>query len=177
MKKLIFLVLLLLLFVGCGSSENANQTAIAETEAAKPTDTPVPSTDTPTPWQSLCEGIEGNCLVVMFEDENCKHVGPEFVPAGQFTVIFSNHTDRTSSMDFEKLDEGKTWDDMNHYMSPLPFHGDQPDWSTDWINIGGLSPGKNMSWQQELNSGTYISICWQVGTHDKWLGGGLVVED
>ncbi|NIR67941.1 MAG: hypothetical protein GWN61_25120, partial [candidate division Zixibacteria bacterium] len=75
--------------------------------------TPVPPTATvtytPTPLPVLCEGVEGNCIEIRYERDSCIHIGPENIPAGQVTLIFSNYASGNAGIDLEKLDEGKTW--------------------------------------------------------------------
>ena len=190
-SKSIALVLIFFILYGCASQTPAQAitpTDITPTQTPlTPTDTPtqlpptatsVPLTNTPTPWPSLCEGVEENCIEIMYEGKDCTHVGPEIVPAGQITLIFSNHTSGSiANIDLEKLDEGKTWGSMYNYMSPLPFTGSQPDWSRDVITATGLDPGKSTTRQKELTAGTYISVCWQRGSNQTWLGGQLIVED
>ena len=144
------------------------------------TNTPVPSTatitNTPTPRPSLCEGVEGDCLEIRYEKDNCTHVGPEIVPAGQITLVFSNYANSAVGIDLEKLDEGKTWQAMSNYMRPLPFMGSQPDWSSDVIMVS-VPPGDSTKRQEELTLGIYISVCGQSGRPGVWLGGQLIVED
>ena len=186
LPRKIVLILVSLLLVAC-SKNQPTVTLISPTATYTPipstaTYTPIPSTatitNTPTPWPSLCEGVEENCIEIIYEGKDCTHVGPEIVPAGQITLVFSNHTSGSiANIDLEKLDEGKTWDDAYNYMSPLPFTGSQPDWSIDVIKSPALDPGKSTTRQKELTAGTYITVCWGSGSYGLWLGGQLIVED
>jgi hypothetical protein len=158
-------------------------TPVPPTPTSKPptaTNTPVPptatTTYTSTPLPALCEGVEGNCLEIRFEKGSCTHVGPETVPAGQITLVFSNYTSSNAGIDLEILDEGKTWGAMKTYMSPLPFTGSQPDWSKDVITRS-VHPGESTTSQIELSAGTYISVCGRSNPHQVWLGVQLIVED
>jgi len=67
--------LLFALLTGCATA--APETPIHPTTTpapptatlVPPTDTPVPPTDTPEP--TSCEEVEGNCLALSFDGENC----------------------------------------------------------------------------------------------------------
>lgn len=139
---------------------------------SSPTDT---ATSTFTPPPPLCEGVEGACLEIRFDEESCTHIGPEIVPAGEITLIYSNYGTRNIGIDLEILDEGKTWDNMSTYIGPSPSNRNQPSWSHD-VATGGAIPGGNTTKHLELSVGRYISVCWRMNPHLVWLGGELIVE-
>ena len=125
----------------------------------------------------LCEGVEGTCVEFRFEKGKCRRVGPEFIPAGEMSLIFSNYNDASfeSGIDLEMLDEGKTWGDMRVRFRDGASTS-QPEWSVDVANTRLLQGGKSTS-VIELTAGTYIAICWTVETHKIYLAEQLVVED
>ena len=92
MGKIVTVLLLVLavILAACGEeSETVEETALPETaptmepatDTPSPaTDTPIPATDTPTPVTInlenvkepvTCDGVEGPCVEVIFDGENC----------------------------------------------------------------------------------------------------------
>ena len=125
----------------------------------------------------LCEGVEGTCVEFRFEPGKCRRVGPEFIPAGEITLIFSNYTSGEKGFDLEILDEGKTWSDMRRQIGPDGSLSSQPKWSVDVANAMVLPGGNYTSGRDRLTAGTYIAVCWTVETHRIWLAEQLVVEE
>ena len=174
----------LLFSVGCASAPEPTLTpTYLPTDTIRPTATPTSTftptpirTNTPTPLPSLCEGVDGNCIELRNDKNGCTHIGLEKLPAGQIAIVISNYASSAVLIDLEKLDEGKTWQNMSNYMRPLPFMGSQPDWSRDVMKVS-VPPGNNTTRHEELNKGIYVSICGQSGRPGVWLGGQLIVED
>jgi len=188
------LMLFCILLSACGPSpEELASTSAAEiaatatsTPTISPTFTPTPTqvpptataTSTSTPVPLLCEGVEGNCVEFRFQPDKCRRVGPEIVPAGKITLIFSNYTSYDAGIDLEILDEGKTFKDMLRYMGGLHVYaGSPPEWSVD-VAGGDMRPGQYEESQEELTAGIYIAVCGTISPHRVWLANGvLVVED
>lgn len=179
------LILIYLLPVACSTAQPAitptPPTATFTSIPPTATNTPVPptatATDTPAPRPPLCEGVEGTCVEVRFEEDGCTNVGPEIATAGQITLIFSNYNSIGAGVDLEILDEGKTWDDMRGWIGREPATGAvQAEWSKDVLLVR-MSPGGTTTRQLELTAGTYVAICWRGSPHLVWLGGQLIVED
>lgn len=167
-SHIIVLLLIFMLPIACSTPE--------------PTSTQIPPTATPTntatPLPELCEGVEGTCVEFRFEPGKCTRVGPEFIPAGEMILIFSNYNNTIfeGGIDLEILDEGKTWKDMRGKIGPDGSSSSQPEWSVDVANARLLPGGKSTS-DRELTAGTYIAVCWTVDTHRIWLAEQLVVEE
>ena len=181
--RIIVLSLICLLPIACSAPQPTRTPDPPTATSVSPTatETPVPptatATSTPTPLPFLCEGVEGTCVEFRFEPGKCRRVGPEVIPAGEVTLIFSNYKGEESGFDLEILDEGKTWNDMRRRFSD-GASGSQPEWSVDVPGIGVfLLPGSNHTSVHELPAGTYISICYLYASHKIWLAEQLVVEN
>ena len=190
MKNAFFLLVALLLVTACATTQSAPTSTILPTDA--PSSTPIPTstitpipptataTSTPTtPPPMLCEGVEGTCVEFRFEPGKCSRVGPEFIPAGEITLIFSNYVYGVyeSGIEFEILDEGKTWNDMRRYIGRDGSYASPPKWSVD-VSNAVLFPGRNYtSARDRLTAGTYIAVCATLDNHRLWLAEQLVVEE
>jgi hypothetical protein len=124
----------------------------------------------------LCEGVEGTCLELRFEQGRCRRIGPETIPAGEVTLVFSNYTDSESGIDLEILDEGMTWRDMRGLFLDGQ-NASQPEWSVDVANSGLMWPGQYSESQKELTAGIHVVLCWTNPQHRIWLAEQLVVEE
>ena len=181
--RIIVLSLICLLPIACSAPQPTRTPDPPTATSVSPTatETPVPptatATSTPTPLPFLCEGVEGTCVEFRFEKSRCRRVGPEFIPAGEMSLIFSNYNDASfeGGIDLEMLDEGKTWGDMRGRFRD-GGSASQPEWSVDVANARLLPGGKSTS-VIELTAGTYIAVCWTVETHRIWLAEQLVVEE
>lgn len=176
-RKLLLIIIIWALIqlplIACSNQQPANT-------PVPPSPTTIPPTATARPPRPfLCEDIEGSCLEFRFEMYSCHRIGPETLPAGEITLIYSNYTDQRGAVDLEKLDEDKTYQDMLTYMRGLgAFSGMQPEWSVD-VTGGSMDPGEFIINPKELGAGTYIAVCWQTKPpHDIFLAdGGLVIKD
>lgn len=165
-SQIIALPLIIMLLAACGTPQ--------------PTSTQIPPTaiptSSPTPPPELCDGVEGTCVEFRFVSGSCRRVGPEFVSAGETTIIYSNYTSGESGLDLEILDDGRTWMDMRRHITDGTA-ASQPDWSVDVGVHALLLPGGNRSIVHELTAGIYIVVCYTGVPHRIWLAEQLVVEE
>ena len=115
-------------------------------------------------------------MEVTFDGSGCVYDGPESVSAGQVTLIFNNQSEGLALVDFVKLAEGKTWNDILDYLGPLPSSKTRPDWVT------GPAPeevpaGESSSRELSVTGGNYVVVCARSSPLEVWPAGVLMVED
>jgi len=70
-------------------------------------------------------------LVLTFDGESCQYDGPELILEGEIVIGLNNLTEDGLFFEVQKLDEGKTWQDMLDYFgepgSKAP--GGPPTWA------------------------------------------------
>ena len=55
-------------------------------------------------------------LVLTFDGESCQYDGPEVILEGEIVIVLNNLTEDSVFFEVQKLDEGKTWQDMLDYL-------------------------------------------------------------
>lgn len=158
---------LLALLTGCA-------TAAPETPTPEPTTTIVPLTATPKP--TSCEEVEGICLDLTFDGENCTYEGPTELTSGPVTLFFNNKSEGAAAVNFLMLLEGKTVEDVIEYTGEEPTTKHHPSWSRELGTWMPIVAGKSQHWEGELEPGDYFMVCARLSPLGVWLGTGLTVE-
>ena len=128
----------------------------------------------PTP----CDEVEGTCLYLQWDGENCDYIGPSEIDAGPVTFIFQNGSqgDRIpANRVFAILlrhDEGKTVQDMVDYIGE--DHGSGPSWVTSMPGSHSSAwPGDSFSASGDLEPGLHTLIC--LPALEDYFGGAVTV--
>jgi hypothetical protein len=179
-KQILLVCLALVLLTGCAAAETANPeptfTPLPPTSIPEPTVTPLPPTATLEPRS--CEDVDGNCIDVSFDGEECTYSGPEFVQPGPVMFVYHNQSGGVTGMVLGRLEEGKTWDDVLDGLGPpgtertvvLPF--------LIWMMELETQSGESSAQEMDITAGTYYWVCykdaWPIPV---WAGATLIVEN
>jgi hypothetical protein len=142
--------------------------------------TNIPSTATPE--TTSCEEVEGMCLELSFDGENCAYEGPTDLKPGLVTLIFLNESDGWAASNLIKLLGDKTLQDVIEYNGEEPSTKHAPSWSVDVPGVWKeINPGESHFWEGVLEPGIHALVCarsppWpeSIGV---WLGTGITVGD
>ena len=138
-----------------------------------PTATPPPPTEMPEP--ASCDEVQGNCLELTFDGENCTYDGPAEHKIGATTFLFINQSQKLANMSLGKHTGNETLQDTIDYWGDGPKHG-HPSWA-EWVFEEDASAGKSDTWEGNLGSGAYCLTCAQGLPFKWWLGVGFTVEN
>ena len=141
----------------------------------EPTATLVPPTNIPEP--TSCEEVEGICLDLTFDGENCTYEGPTEFTSGPVILFFNNRSEGSAAVNFLMLLEGKTIEDVIEDIGEEPTTKHAPSWSRELGTWHPIPPGRSHLWEGELESGSYFMVCARLTPLGVWLGTGLTVED
>jgi hypothetical protein len=167
-KPLVLVCLGLVLLTGC---------AAAETATPEPTLPPSPPTATLEP--TSCKDVDGSCIEVWFDAQECSHTGPEFAQPGPVTFIFRNQSSESAVLLLAKLDEDKTWNDVLDYLGPPGSKvSEGPSWAT-MLDGSYAKPDESIMLHATFDIGTYYWICHinSPPPVSVWAGATLTVED
>ena len=173
-KWVLITVFTLTLLTAC-STATPDPTPIPPTATeVPPTATPVPPTEVPKP--SSCEEVDGNCLVVTFDGENCAFSGDLVYTSGPMTFIFINELDNLAMLAIGKHDGGETLQDTAEFLGPEPGYKGWPSWVEyyQWVDA---SANKSDIWQDDLTPGVYPLACRHENSQKTWFGDGFTVEN
>jgi len=124
-----------------------------------------------------CDDIEGTCLELTFDGENCTYEGPTELNTGTVKILFRNKSESTASAILAFYREGKTVQDMIDYNGPEPTTKDAPSWAKILAGFERIYAGESETLERNLKDiGTYTLLCWRKYPHAVWLGTGLNVE-
>ena len=116
------------------------------------TSTPLPPTEVPEP--ASCDEVEGSCLELTFDGENCIYDGPAQQKTGTATVFFINQSDELAYMYLMKHTGDEPLQDSSDYWSEGSTYG-VPSW-VEYIFTEDASAGKSDFWEGNLGSGINI---------------------
>ena len=131
----------------------------------------------------------GDVPSLTFDGESCTYAGPTELNAGPFAIDFVNATEEPEVeawrlaflVNLMKHKGDQTIQDMIDYIGPEPSTGHQPSWVSNpqpapW-NYPAVFPGKTVTWEGNLEPGTYTMVCALTDPHGVWFGTGLTVEE
>ena len=124
----------------------------------------------PTP----CDEVEGTCLYVQWDGENCDYTGPSEINAGPVTFIFQNETEENAHANLVRLDEGKTVQDIVYYIEEED-HAHAPSWVTHTGAYRFALPGESYTWNGDVEPGLHTLGCLPVGAD--YFGGEVTVVE
>ncbi len=143
-----------------------------ETPISELTTSSTPLTDIHSP--TSCEEVEGTCLSLTFDGENCTFQGPTKFAPGPVTLFFNNNSDGNAAVNFLMLLDGKTIVDVIEYNGEEPTSKHHPTWSRELGTFQRITPGGIQHWEGELEFADYFMVCVSF-TLGVWLGTGLTV--
>jgi len=165
-KRFLIGCFFLVLLSGCA-------TVAPEASASEQTATSIPSTDIQPP--ASCEEVEGICLSLTFDGENCTYEGSTEFAAGPVTLFFNNKSEGNAAVNFLMLLDGKTIEDVIEYHGEEPTTKHHPTWSQELGTWQRITPGGIQHWEGELEPADYFMVCASF-TLGVWLGTGLTVR-
>ena len=178
-KRFLIGCLLLALLAACGTAEPDTPTPEPTATTAPPTSTPIPPTDTSapaTPETTSCNDIEGNCLLLTFDGENCTYEGPPELKAGPVTLVFRNESELPTKRHLNRLIGDATAQDWSDFLGEDPTRDDWPTWALnvarDWAY-----PGQSHIWEGVLMPGIHTLSCGTDPPRDSWYGDTFRVEE
>lgn len=99
-----------------------------------------------------------NAMVNMtYTGEGCEFDGPEYLKAGPATLQFFNEGEMGAAINAVKLDEGKTFEDLDNVMGDPegPLSGHAPEWTQELGTYHWIKPGQEYIWEGDLAPGFY----------------------
>jgi hypothetical protein len=148
------------------------------TPTPEPTAMLVPPTTTPEP--PSCEEVEGSCLELYFDGQNCANVGPTDFKVGPFTLIFFNESEIVTNVGIFRLKNDKTYQDWINYFGEEPSPQHAPWWANEqgvFRNVTELIlPGEIFIWENIIVDGIHGTVCVRAEPHGAYLGGGFTVD-
>ena len=140
----------------------------------KPTSTPISPTDTPGP--KSCEEVEGNCMKLSFDGENCTYDGPTDFKTGPVTLLFLNESEGIAAGNLMRHTGDETIQDMIDYIGEEPSTGTFPTWTHGLGTFQVIRSGERHTWEVVLEPGIHTMVCASP-QYGIWFGTGLTVED
>lgn len=174
MRNILFLTIVLLLVTACATTQPA------------PTSTPLPPTEPPPP--TSCKVVEGICLELTFDGENCIYDDPTDLKSGPVTLIFHNESDEWAHTAIIRILGDKTFQDVILYVGEEPTEvmllksWFNPSWWSPILDIwADIGAGESQFWEVVLEPGIHALFCIRHPPYPEktevWLGTGLTVEE
>lgn len=177
----LFIVLAVILVACGGESESVDESALPDMVPTmeRATDTPTKATNTPTPATNTlvnvkepvtCDGVEGPCVEVTFDGENClvdKPLGAANNPAGLYVFAFNNAYDGVAGIEAAKPGKDMWFQGLQEYYVGRTW---EPGFVPEWIILTGMvqqpvGAGESAKYQHSLESGNYAIYCYRDGTY------------
>jgi hypothetical protein len=180
-KIVVILCVVFVAFLASCADESGTVEVTVEVTATPllPTSTPIPPTATSVP--TPCDEVDGTCLYLYFDGENCVYEGPSEIKSGPVTFIYFNDKDESEGSSYVNMVRhtgDKTIQDMIDYIGEEPDTKHHPGWS---IEIAGVFRsvrfGESHTWEGVLEPGVHTMICADVSPLGVYYGGGFTVED
>lgn len=154
---------------------NALQAAMTYEALTREVATPMP---TATPVPTTCEEVEGICLWVYFDGEECAYNGPIEITSGQVALLFVNDSEVRASANLWKHNEGRTFEEMIAYLEQETPPEAHPPWSNSVFGVWGLiNAGGSRVWEGVLYPGIYTVVCGSEALLGALYGTGLAVKE
>ena len=118
---------------------------------------------------------EVRTLDLTFDGEHCTYEGPTELAAGPVELFFHNNSDKMAAVNFAKLLEGKTIQDIIDYIGEEPTTKHAPSWTQELGTWTGVNSGDTHHWEGELEPGIYNMVCAIAYPLAVWHGTGLTV--
>ncbi len=135
----------------------------------------VPPTFIPKP--TSCNEIEGNCLELLFDGENCTYKGPANLTIGPVKLLYSNESEENSAVNIVKHTGDETIQDMIDYIGKEPSSVHHPTWTRELGTWRRVAPGATYIWNGHLLPGIHTMVCATWEPVFVWFGGGFSVDE
>lgn len=123
-----------------------------------------------------CEEVEGNCIELFFDGENCLYNGPSEFLTGPVTLIFFNESESIAAVNLVLHTGDETIQDMIDYIGEEPSSAHAPAWTRALGTWELIRSGVIYTWEGNLESGIHTMVC--ASPRDGiWYGGGFTVEE
>ena len=159
--------LLLALLGGCAATA-------PEIPTSTPTSEPISLTETPGPIS--CDEVEGNCMKLSFDGENCTYDGPSNFASGPATLLFLNESGSLAAVNLVRHTGDETIQDMIDTIGEEPSSGHAPPWTVGLGTWEAIRSGRIFTWEGEMKPGVHTMVCASL-RNGIWFGGGFTVED
>ncbi|MCK5645815.1 MAG: hypothetical protein KAH97_03495 [Anaerolineales bacterium] len=113
-------------------------------------------------------------IIFTFDGEECRYDGPSEVFEGNRIITLKNNTELDIVIDVQRIDDGKTWQDLLEYVDEVGQGQRSPFTSSP---IKSLIPGNPEAWEYSLEEGLYGIFCFDVDLPGGiWPGTSLEVK-
>jgi hypothetical protein len=134
--------------------------------------------ETPIPDPTSCEEVEGVCLELSWDGENCTYAGLDDFKSGPIKFFYFNESEASAYVNMQRHTGDKTIQDMIDYIGEEPDRKPIPGWATDVPGIfTNVSSGEIFSWNGVLEPGIHTMICATVMPLGVYYGDGFTVEN
>lgn len=124
-----------------------------------------------------CEDLEGNCLELYFDGENCTFKGPTEIKSGHFTLLFYNQLEEgEATVNFLQHTGDETIQDAIEFIGEEPTRKHHPRWTVELDTWNPIPAGEIALWEGDLDPGTYHMVCVNLDPVGGWFGTGVIVE-
>jgi len=135
----------------------------------------IPPTSTPKP--TSCDEVEGNCLELFFDGENCTYRGPANLTSGPVKLLYLKESEGQSAVNLLKHTGDETIQDAIDWIGKEPSAAHHPRWSQELGVWRRVAPGATYIWNGYLVSGIHHMVCARLDPFGVWFGGGFLVEE
>jgi hypothetical protein len=170
LRRLILFTAVVLLLPSCSdTADDSTDTTLAPTT----TTTTAPTTTTTT------DGVDPVALRLTFNGESCTYEGATELTPGPFELTFLNESEIPAAVDWARVEEGHTIQDVIDDIGPEPGTEEAPSWLSPLGTWRPVAPGTSYVWEEDLRVGLYSMVCghysvtWPFAI---WFGTGLTVE-
>ena len=121
----------------------------------------------------ICDEVEGTCLLLQFDGENCNYTGPAELDHGPITLIYLNDSENNAFVNLLRHTGDETIQDAIDHIGDEPSRSYAPSWSQDVPGVfSNVSPG-TYTFEVDLEPGIHHMICANVNPLGVYFGGGF----
>jgi hypothetical protein len=102
-------------------------------------------------------GENSQDIILTFDGEECRYDGPNEVVEGDRIITFKNITELDVILDVQRLDDGKTMQDLLDYVDEVGQDGPRSTWTSSPIK--SPVPDNPDAWEYSLEEGLHVMIC------------------
>ena len=119
-------------------------------------------------------GSDSRLLQLTFDGEQCTYEGPSELSAGEIEIVYHNESSEDIGFTFERLDEGRTTQDMIDYIEP--DGAVRPPWTVDvWFQGRISANASSIPTPRTLQPGLHTLVCGTWTPNQGYFGGELTV--
>ena len=119
-------------------------------------------------------GSDSRLLQLTFDGEQCTYEGPSVLSAGEIEIVYHNESSEVISFNFERLDEGRTTQEMIDFIEP--GGAALPPWAVDvWVQMRISAHASSIPTPRTLQPGLHTLVCFAWTPNQGYFGGELAV--